>query len=137
RDCGCVSFSLDCASARSTLWVLSSNELGLRHPISFAPKWRVGIPRWSVASHLRRTSLAQLLRCALCAECENFWRRLWKLHDAIYWDKVCIRSCNSYSNAGCLDNQPPSRHGRSSIEFVFSDDLKPDRREQSAWERLV
>jgi hypothetical protein len=36
-----------------------------------------------------------------------------------------------------LDRLPLSRHGRSSIEFIFSDDLKPDVREQLGKEQSV
>src|SRR5437867_4964313 len=54
-----------------------------------------------------------------------------------YWNIVYIRPGVAYGRSGCLDNQPLPRHGRSSIEFIFSDDLKPDRREQSGKERSV
>ena len=36
-----------------------------------------------------------------------------------------------------LGNLSISRHGRSSLEFVFNDDLKPDGREQSGKKRAV
>jgi hypothetical protein len=35
-----------------------------------------------------------------------------------------------------LGNLSISRHGRSSVELVFSDDLKPDVREQSGMEQF-
>jgi hypothetical protein len=43
----------------------------------------------------------------------------------------------TYGYHWLLDNQSLSRHGISSIEFFFSDDLKPDHREQSEKEQLV
>lgn len=49
----------------------------------------------------------------------------------IYEDIGCIPSVNPYGERGLLDRQSFSRHGRSSIELVFVDGLKPDRREQS------
>jgi hypothetical protein len=36
-----------------------------------------------------------------------------------------------------LGNLSISRHGRSSVEFVFIDDLKPERREQSGKEQWI
>lgn len=56
---------------------------------------------------------------------------------AIHGNIVCIRAGGPYGEDGCLDSQPLSRHGRSVIEFVFIEDLKPDRRGQSGKEQSV
>jgi cold-inducible RNA-binding protein len=56
--------------------------------------------------------------------------------DAIHENIVCIRSGIAYDCAGCLDNQPLSRHGRSSGEFVFSDDFEI-RSSGTVWEGAV
>jgi hypothetical protein len=48
-----------------------------------------------------------------------------------YGELVCIPFAFLYGGLSCLANEPLSGRGRSSVEFVFNDDLKPDVREQS------